>query len=48
MENNIEDIISKPVTQVNDTSKRNETEVAMYANDSDIMLNDSDFKDSLD
>ena len=48
MENNIADIMSKPVTQVNDTSNRNATEVAMYANDSDVMLNDSDFKDSLD
>jgi hypothetical protein len=42
MEKNIADILSKPVTQVNDTSKHNETEVAMYANDSDVMLNDSD------
>ena len=42
MEKNIADILSKPVTQVNDTSNRNATQVAMYANDSDVMLNDSD------
>ena len=42
MEKNIADILSKPATQVNDTSNRNATQVAMYANDSDVMLNDSD------
>ena len=42
MEKNIADILSKPVTQVNDTSNSNATQVAMYANDSDVVLNDSD------
>ena len=36
MENNITDLLSKPV---NDTMNRNATEEAMYANDKDIAFN---------
>lgn len=39
MENNIADLLSKPV---NDTVNRNATEEAIYANDSDTVLNESD------
>jgi hypothetical protein len=43
MEKDIADLLSR---HINDTSNRNATEEAMYANDSDIMFNESEINAS--